>query len=155
MASASYGDHEEGQEVADAEIMTPEEEKEHDEKEQETQLIQYGTTDELAEREQVYQDAKGKPKYYRVVTSLDPNRVLFRSVSRVRAMNWLQNRSPRGSDLCMQTPTGQTFSYEQERLGANGLEVPKWKLFDPETEYSRPDKASEIAPDEWADVEVA
>jgi hypothetical protein len=142
-------------EPVDAELLTHEQDQEDNAKKEETQLIRYGTTDELAQREVAYQTAKGKPAYFRVVTSLDPNRVLFRSVSRVRAMNWLVARCPRGSDLCMTTPNGQTFSYENERTGANGLEVPKWQLFDPESEYTRPEKAAEAAPDEWADVEVA
>jgi len=99
-----------------------------------------------------------KPDYYRVVTALsaaggEPDRVLFRSVSEKRARNWLETHAPRGGDILLSKPDGSYESYEAERTGEKGADVDQWQPFDP-ADYARPETASEIAPDEWADVEV-
>jgi hypothetical protein len=103
-------------------------------------------------------DKPAKPDYFRVVTALsaaggEPDRVLFRSVSEKRARGWLETHAPRGGDILLSKPDGTYESYEQERTGDKGADVDQWQAFDP-ADYTRPEQASEVAPDEWADVEV-
>jgi hypothetical protein len=103
-------------------------------------------------------DKPVKPDYFRVVTALsaaggEPDRVLFRSVSEKRARKWLEDHAPRGGDILLSKPDGNYETYAQERTGEKGADVDLWQPFDPQ-DYTRPEQASEVAPDEWADVEV-
>jgi hypothetical protein len=80
---------------------------------------------------------KGKDGYawYKVVLT-HPNlnrKVVFRSLSEVRARTFVEKRYPRGSEAHLEKPDGSTESYEQERVGEQGVEDERWAEFDPDS----------------------
>jgi hypothetical protein len=96
----------------------------------------------------------GPARYKVVVSALSANnRVLFSSVSKTRAMTWLEQHCPRGEDFFLLCPDGTMMSYVQERtIGPNGEDVDQWQTFD-RAAYQAPSMGSMQATsaDPWAD----
>lgn len=102
---------------------------------------------------------RAKPKktdFWRVVPSHNllkaSNRVYFRSLSESRAKNWVETHCPRGSEMHLVAPNGETFHYENERRDETGGDVDLWQPFDPE-EWNPPTQSEPPGQDEWADAE--
>jgi hypothetical protein len=79
-------------------------------------------------------------------------RVVFRSVSETRARQFVENRYPRGSEVYLETPGGETQSFEFERAGDKGQDAPRWDTFNP-ADYVPPEQAPPPGDSEWADRE--
>jgi hypothetical protein len=95
-----------------------------------------------------------KPQFYRVVLT-HPNlngRTVFRSVSEIRAKNWLKAHYPRGSEAHLVTPTGEAHHYEAERTGEKGADIEQWQPFDPES-WTPIEQTPAPGQDAWSDTE--
>jgi hypothetical protein len=79
-------------------------------------------------------------------------RTVFRSMSEKRARAWLVARCPRGSEFYLQTPTGETFHHEAERVGERGIDAEQWAPFDPET-WVPVEATAPPGQDAWSDRE--
>lgn len=99
--------------------------------------------------------AKAKaPDFYKVRLS-HPNhnkKIVFRSVSKTRARNFIERRYPRGSEAYIEHPDGAIESYEHERQGDFGTDAERWAPFDPET-YQPADQSPPPGDSEWSDKE--
>lgn len=95
-----------------------------------------------------------KPQFFKVVLThpIHHSRVVFRSISEKRAVTWLENHFPRGSEAHLVAPDGTIRSYEAERRGENGADAPQWAGFDP-SEWLPVDQAPPPGDSEWADKE--
>ena len=80
-------------------------------------------------------------------------RRVFASISENRARAFLMRRFPRGSEAYLESPTGETYHYEQERQGENGSDAELWAPFDPDT-YKPPEEHEPPGQSEWADQEA-
>jgi len=84
---------------------------------------------------------------------LENKKVVFSSVSEDRARRFIVNRFPRGEEAYLESPTGKTESYQQERTGPYGEDADQWAPFDPET-YVPPAEQEPPGEAAWADVEA-
>jgi hypothetical protein len=99
---------------------------------------------------------KGKDGFawYKVVLT-HPNlnrKVAFRSLSEARARTFIEKRFPRGSEAHLELPDGSTESYEQERVGEQGIEEDKWGPFDPDS-WMPVDQNAPPGENAWSDKE--
>lgn len=94
------------------------------------------------------------PQFYTVKLTHPSHhgRIVFRSVSRKRAENWLVSRCPRGSEFHLETPGGETHHYEAERAGERGTDANPWMPFDPST-WVPVEAQSPPGQDAWSDRE--
>jgi hypothetical protein len=83
---------------------------------------------------------------------LERKRTVFSSVSEKRARNYIVNRYPRGEEAYLLAPTGETYSYQQERQGPYGEDVDQWAEFDPDS-FVPPEEAQPPGQSAWQDVE--
>ena len=79
-------------------------------------------------------------------------RTVFRSISERRARNWLVTRCPRGSEMYLESPTGEMFHHEAERVGERGADADQWMPFDPET-WVPVEAQAPPGQDAWSDRE--
>jgi hypothetical protein len=95
-----------------------------------------------------------KPKFH-LVKLTHPNhhgRIVFRSISPVRAKAFIEARYPRGSEAYLEHPDGSTEHHEAERTGEFGMDSERWAPFDPES-WVPPEQAPPPGDSEWADKE--
>jgi hypothetical protein len=113
-----------------------------------------------AEKAAAYDDMVAKsngqsnaPARYKVIVSnnMAGDRVLFSSVSKKRAMAWIEGHCPRGSHFFLQSPDGSAQSYEAERSGFQGEDAETWADFDRDA-YQAPTLAPINQNDPWADA---
>ncbi len=101
------------------------------------------------------QGASKVPDRYKVVVSNKTfgDRVLYSSVSKNRARQFVEQRCPRGQHFHVVNPDGSTESYEAERAsgGAQGEDVDMWQPFDRDA-YQSPDLSPVSTSDPWADA---
>ena len=89
----------------------------------------------------------------RVSHPVSNKRVVFSSISERRARQWLMNRAPRGEEMYLESPTGDTESYVIDRReGDYGEEVDEWQAFDPDA-YNPQDVSVPPGTAGWPDVE--
>ena len=79
-------------------------------------------------------------------------KVVFRSVSKNRAEDFLMRRYPRGSEAYIQYPDGTTHHYERERQGELGVDHDPWAEFDPDS-WIPPDSQAPPGESAWSDKE--
>lgn len=109
----------------------------------------YGATTTVAER-----PASDSPGRWSVHSThpVDRKRRLFSSVSERRAKAWVERRCPRGEEMYLRAPTGETFSYVAERQGDNGTDAEQWVSFDPDT-WIPPAEQEPPGQSAWGDIE--
>jgi hypothetical protein len=97
---------------------------------------------------------EASPGRWRVKLShpLERERVVFSSISEKRARAFIERRYPRGEEAFLESPEGDTESYQAERTGPHGEDAEQWAEFDlaayvPPEEQAPPGEAA------WADVE--
>jgi hypothetical protein len=97
---------------------------------------------------------KTAPEWFRVVLTHPSmnGRIVFRSLSEKRARKWVEDHFPRGSEVHLVSPAGKTESFEAERTGEHGADVPQWADFNPE-DWVPAAQAPPPGQDEWADKE--
>jgi len=84
---------------------------------------------------------------------LENKKVVFSSVSEIRARRHVINRYPRGEEAYLEAPDGTIESYQQERTGPKGEDAEQWAAFDPES-YMPPEEVVPVGEAAWADVEA-
>jgi hypothetical protein len=79
-------------------------------------------------------------------------KIVFSSVSEMRARRHIERRYPRGSEAYLESPDGVTEHYEGERADEYGIEAEPWAPFDLEA-YKPPEEQEPPGQSEWADQE--
>jgi ATP phosphoribosyltransferase len=99
-------------------------------------------------------DTAEEPQFFKVRLSVASanKRIIFRSVSEKRARAFITTRFPRGAEAYLESPDGETESYEHERAGENGVDADQWSAFDPAT-YQPVEEVVAPGQTAWADVE--
>jgi hypothetical protein len=80
------------------------------------------------------------------------DRIVFRSLSETRARGFVERRYPRGSEAYLLLPDGSIESYEAERQGEFGTDIPQWMKFDPAS-WNPPDQQAPPGETMWSDKE--
>lgn len=79
-------------------------------------------------------------------------KIVFRSVSKMRAESFVERRFPRGSEAYIEFPDGSTHHYERERQGDMGMDAEAWLPFDPDT-WIPPETQAPPGENAWSDKE--
>lgn len=89
----------------------------------------------------------------RVSHPVSNKRVVFSSISERRARQWLMNRAPRGEEMYLESPDGETESYVIGRQeGEYGDDADEWQPFNPD-DYMPQDVTVPPGTAGWPDVE--